>query len=356
MGRRHSRAFWSIQTRGGSSFSWSSPLVEVASATTGRGATLIVRSSRPRDDDLSCSSARSCGGGSELIRVVLNAQEVRPLRRADASGCFKNKGYRGQESSAHRLVLRASGADRRADRCTSWRSKRALMEASVVGKTFWSGLLPPWRAPELEAPERTRRRGFCAAVPSRWRGARSSGSGTRWSRRRLRSTHEEGSCRMHAESRAGSDGADAGAGDRLLERALSFIDDASPEYAEAVSMRGRSLLIAGRRPTPCHFSSSRSRRGRSLSIRRGCAARSRPLLGIHADRQTKEAARVMEALEEELRRALSRARAEHLGSMSDIAFTHGYQERAESHCAEGVRVCDELGIPLPATLLTLGES
>ena len=58
---------------------------------------------------------------------------------------------------------------------------------------------------------------------------------------------------------------DAAAGDRLLERALSSIDDGSPEYAEAVSLRGRSLLIAAVRPTPCHFLSVRSKRGGSLT-------------------------------------------------------------------------------------------
>ena len=60
---------------------------------------------------------------------------------------------------------------------------------------------------------------------------------------------------------------------------------------------------------------------------------------------------MMDGLEEELRGEPSRARAEHLGAMSDGAFTYGDQARAESLCAEGVRVCDVLGIPLPATLL-----
>ena len=345
-----------------------STVLSLSPLTDGDVETLVTQSLPEADPELIRDRARACGRLAALRRAA--------RRDAARTGAPDRRGSIGRDVDPRERP----GADRRAGSTLFPREpKRVLMEASVVGKTFWSGAVaslgehPNWKPPWAISSD-----GSSAArsIPPRWKAMPSSASGTRWSetsptrssRRQIVPGCMPDVARWIADRTAGAMGEDAeslsttstrrsnsrqpqleldteqlsgsacsstpGRGARLDAnrrgrrgsapgaRALLHRRRSRRDTPKLSPYAGRSLLIAGRPADALPLSRAcvRGEAARSR-IRRGCAARSQPICGIHADRSNREASRMMDGLEEELRGAPSRARAEHLGAMSGGAFT-----------------------------------
>ena len=281
-------------------------------------------------------------------------------------------------------------------------AKRVLMKASVVGKTFWDGALEALgeRADLGATLAELCRRELCRAVHSStmdgdaefsfWHAlvrdvayaeltkaerARMHAVTARWiADRAAGAVGEDAEIVVHHLDRAlefapsapeldtdvltrfladallaGGESAmrtDAKAADELLRRAIDLsADDA--RSARAMSLRGRSLLTMGRiaeaqplleRALDSAMAARDFDEAAQLAIQLGSALAS---AGHTTERTREPEERVLEAMGS----VPSHAKARLLGDLAADEAMFGNPERAEELCAEGVAICDELGVP-----------
>jgi tetratricopeptide (TPR) repeat protein len=286
--------------------------------------------------------------------------------------------------------------------------KRVLMEASVVGKTFWSGAVASLgEHPDLEAAlGELVRREFCRPVqPSAMEGdlefgfwhalvrdvayaeltkagrARMHAATARWIiDRTAGAIGEDAEIVVHhldaalelASSAPGLDTAplnellvtallaageaamrtDAAGAGALLERAMELTEVDSPGRAKASSLRGRSLHAAGRHEDALPY--LRTALDAAVSIRDfDDAVPSAFLLSMSLMRigQTDQAQEMLDGLGTELGSSSSAARASYVGGMAEIALSRGDFARAEALCDEGLAISEELSLSPPGPLL-----
>ena len=146
--------------------------------------------------------------------------------------------------------------------------------------------------------------------------------------------------------------ADWAEADRLFKRAVDLLGEGSSEYDEAISLRGRSLQMAGRPADALPFLERAFQAARSIRDHDEAVRLALYLSVAHFQVGNPSASnQVMDELRVELDPTPSPAKAQHLGAMSELALGEGDELRARILFDEGTAVCDQLGISLPPNLL-----
>jgi hypothetical protein len=145
---------------------------------------------------------------------------------------------------------------------------------------------------------------------------------------------------------------DAAAADRLLERAMRCLDVGTASYHAAASLRGISLLTAGRPADAIPLLERASAVARMAQDHESATDLVHALsAALVRSGRSDRALETSESFLVELGSQRSKAKAQHLGHMAGRAIGLGDEERARSLCEQGVAICAELDIPLPEELL-----
>jgi tetratricopeptide (TPR) repeat protein len=145
---------------------------------------------------------------------------------------------------------------------------------------------------------------------------------------------------------------DASAADHILSRALELLEPSSPIFVKASSLRGKSLAMAGRPLDALPFLEGSFQAMRMNQEFDNATELSRDLLRAYWDAgRHDDAESVSRTLLQDLGPAPSRAKASVLGGLSHEARVEGREEEARELCLAGLAICEELGLQPPEVLV-----
>ena len=347
----------------------------------------------------------------ELIQIVLERAGGSPLYAEQLAAMLRERALPIAGGALDETLIPSSVQALIAARIDALPAepKRVLMEASVVGKTFWAGAVSSLgEHPDLEATVgELVRREFCRPVhPSTMEGdqefgfwhalvrdvayaeltkaerARMHAGTARWIAARTTGAmgedaeivvhhidaalelapfapelDTEGLAGLLADALLAAGEAafrtDAAAADRLLERALRLLEPSSSMFIRARSLRGRSLAMAGRAAEALPLLEATFQAMRRNHEYEDAAEFADDLARAYWDAGRNDDARSLRSeLLDELGSTPSRAKADLLGGLSHDARVEGREEEASALSLAGLAICEELGFPPSANLVS----